>query len=168
MIQSTGGNNLKNDNINTMEDDLEVFLNRIDEYIKNKDLAAPVYLDEHREGELLTMEQIKELTGDECFSLALGLCAYLDHVISQRSKQENAIKYCTYNINAIVARHYSDVEGVYAPYDLKEQIIVRNNILATRLEKFRLIAETRITSLKSKEFNLRKKIDLLNEKGKRL
>jgi hypothetical protein len=147
---------------------LEIFLHRIDEYLENKDLAAPAYMDEHKIGEQFSLDSLGTLTQDECFNYALGLTSYLDHVVAQRSKQEAVVKYCDHHLTRIVAREYMNMADVYGPYDLKEEIIIRENEVATKLSDFRMVASTRILTLKSREFNLRKKIDLLNEKGKRL
>jgi len=154
---------------NTETDDrLESFLLRVDEYLENKDLAAPVQLDNFREAESLSMDQLRELSQDECFNYALTLMSYLDHVASQKAKQQVVIDYCDYHIRRMVAREYHNLTDVYGPYELKEQMLIRENTVAVKLDQFREVAKARIASLTSKDFNLRKKIDLLNEKGKRL
>ena len=147
---------------------LESFLQRVDEFLENKDLAAPVQLKDFREAESLDMEKLRDLSQDDCFNYALTLMSYLDHVASQRAKHQVVIDYCDYHIRRMVAREYLNLGDVYGPYELKEQILIRENTVAVKLDSFRETAKARIASLKSKEFNLRKKIDILNEKGKRL
>jgi len=147
---------------------LESFLTRIDEYLVNKDLSSPICMENCRLAETLSIDDLNDLTQDECYNYAFLLTSYLDHVVAQRSKQEAVVKYCSHSITKIVARDYMDLENVYGPYDLKEQIIIRENTVATKLSDFKMVAESRILSLKSKEFNLRKKIDILTDKGRQL
>ena len=61
-----------------------------------------------------------------------------------------------------------DFQNVYANNDLKTQMIIKENSVAQKLVEFKSVAETRILSLKNKEFNVRKKADCLLEKGRKL
>lgn len=149
-------------------DEVQEFLQRIDEYLENKDLGSPKYMDEFREIENMTMDEIRDLTSDECFNHALGLLSYLDHLVIQKAKQDNVVRYCDFHIRKIVAKEFHEVQNVYGPYELKEDIIIREHEVASKLSHFRNVAECRSNSLKSREFNIRKKVDILNEKGKRI
>ena len=51
---------------------------------------------------------------------------------------------------------------------LKTQMIIKENSVAQKLVDFKSVAESRILSLKNKEFNVRKKADCLLEKGRKL
>ena len=61
-----------------------------------------------------------------------------------------------------------DFQNVYANNDLKTQMIIKENSVAQKLVDFKSVAESRILSLKNKEFNVRKKADCLLEKGRKL
>lgn len=155
-------------NLSHCEEQLKTFLDRIDEYIENKNLSSLNYSDDFREAERLSLDNIRQLNQDDCFNYALMLYHYSDHINSERSRQESVIYFCDKWINQIVARDFMDFQNVYANNDLKTQMIIKENSVAQKLVDFKSVAESRILSLKNKEFNVRKKADCLLEKGRKL
>ena len=57
--------------------------------------------------------------------------------------------------------------GDYVKHDTKVATIIRNNEIAGRINEWKLTAEGRLENLKSREYNVRRKADILIEKGKR-
>ena len=155
-------------NLSHCEEQLKTFLDRIDEYIENKNLSAQEYSDDFREAERLSLDNIRQLNQDDCFNYGLMLYNYADHINSERSRQESVIHFCDKWINQIVARDFMDFQNVYANNDLKTQMIIKENSVAQKLVDFKSVSESRILSLKIKEFNVRKKADCLLEKGRKL
>lgn len=147
---------------------LDAFLRRIDEYLENQDLAAPKMMEEYREVEALLLSDLRRLNNDDCFNYSFMLANYAEHVSSQRAKQEAIVGFCNHYLNKIIAREYESVRDVFGPYDMKESMICRENAVAQKLLDFRHVAKARVLSLKSKEYNVRRKIDCLVEKGKRI
>jgi hypothetical protein len=148
------------------EQQLIDFLDRIDEYLQNKNLGEKTYSDEYRLPEELELDGVRQLTQDDCFNYAFLLSNYADYVTSERAKQETVVLYCDNSLNKIVAREYTNV-NIYGSQDLKVEIICRENDVAQQLLRFKAVAQSRVLFLKNKEYNIRKKIDCLIEKGKR-
>lgn len=142
------------------------FLDRIDEYLENKNLGAKKYSDEFRIPEELDLDEIRKLSQDDCFNYSFLLCNYLNHTTSERAKQEAVIVYSNNALNKIVAREYNEI-NVYGNQEIKVAIICRENEVAQKLLQFKSVAEARVLFLKNKEYNLRKQVDCLLEKGKR-
>ena len=81
-------------NLSHCEEQLKTFLDRIDEYIENKNLSAQEYSDDFREAERLSLDNIRQLNQDDCFNYGLMLYNYADHINSERSRQESVIHFC--------------------------------------------------------------------------
>lgn len=150
------------------EEQITQFLDRIDEYIENKNLSPPSYSDEFREVEQLSLEDIRRLPRDECFNYSLMMLNYADHVNSERARNDSVVQYCDRWLNKIIGRDFLDFQNVYANVDIKTQMIIKENTVAQKLVDFKAVAESRNLSLKNKEFNVRKKADCLLEKGRKL
>ena len=155
---------MSNSNI---EQRLTEFLGRIDEYIENKNLGVSNFREELKEAEDFSYEQMGDLSQDDCFNYSFLLYGYADHINVERSKQENVVAFCEEFLNKIIARDYKEVQDVYVNHNVKVAMITQENLVAQKLIEFKNVAESRIRSLKSKEFNVRKKAECLLEKGKR-
>ena len=62
---------------------------------------------------------------------------------------------------------YSNDFGQYTKHESKKYILAQNNSYATSLEKMREVAESRLQALEGKVFELKRKADILMEKGRR-
>jgi len=143
------------------------FLDRIDEYIANKNLGVSNFREELKEAESFSLDELNSISQGDCFNYAFLMYAYADHINSERSKQENVIGFCEESINKIIARDYKEVQDIYVNHNVKVAMITQENTVAQKLIEFKNVAESRIRSLKSKEFNVRRMAECLLEKGKR-
>jgi hypothetical protein len=62
---------------------------------------------------------------------------------------------------------HSNEFGQYTKHESKKHILAKNNSYASSLEHMREIAEARLQALDGKVFELKRKADILLEKGKR-
>lgn len=148
-------------------DRLKEFLSRVDIYISCENLSPTKFNPEFAIAETFSLEQISKLTRDECFDYAYMLYQYTDHVASERSKCETALRWCENNLNSIIAHEIKDMSGEYLKYDIKVANILKTNDLASKINDWKLSAQSRLEPLKSREYNIRRKADILIEKGKR-
>ena len=154
-------------NNSNIEEKLKDFLQRIDDYINNKNLGTSSFNEELKEAESFSGQQLRDLSQEDCFNYAFLLYNYADYLIGERAKQQNVISFCEQFINDIVATGFMGVEKFYATKEIKEAMITKDNHVAQKLIEFKHIAESRIKSLGGREFNIRKKAECLLEKGKR-
>jgi len=149
-------------------DRLKNFLDGIDSYITAKNLTATKFTTEFAVAETLTMDQLHKLTQDECFNYAYHLYQYADHVSVERAQCENVIRWCNHNVQSIIATALNDeIWGTYVKYETKVATILRNDDLAYKINEWLMTAEGRLEKIKNREYNIRRKADILIEKGKR-
>ena len=148
-------------------DKLEVFLKGVDDYVSLQNLAPTKFNAEFAIPETLSYEQISKLTQHECFDFAFQLFQYADHVSVEKGKLETVVRWCESNLSTIVAHEIQDMAGEYMKHEVKVGTVLRNHDLAKKINEWKLTAESRLDRIKHREFNIRRKADILIEKGKR-
>jgi len=117
--------------------------------------------------ETLSLEDMSKLTQDECFNYAYQLYQYADHLGSERANCENVTRWCKENLNSIIADQVTEIEVQFMKYETKVDLVKRNNDVARNINEWFITAQGRLETLKSREYNVRRKADILIEKGKR-
>ncbi len=148
-------------------DRLQKFLSGIDTYITGSNIAPTKFNPEFAVAETMSVEQLENLTQDDCFHYAYQLYQYADHIAWQRSSAENVVRWCKDSLGSIVASEVAEIEVQFMKYETKVDLIKRNNIIAKNINEWLMTAESRLEMLKSREYNVRRKADILIEKGKR-
>lgn len=67
----------------------------------------------------------------------------------------------------LIVRHQNDF-GQYTKHESKKHILAQSNSYASSLENMREVAEARLQLLDGKVYELKRRADILLEKGKRL
>lgn len=152
----------------TAAERLKEFMDGIDLYITAKNVTPTKFNTEFALAETLSMEDLNKLTQEECFGHAYQLMQYVDHVGSERARCENVIRWCENSLQSIISELLtSGVWDQYAKHETKVATILRNDDLARKINDWKLTAQGRLENLKSREYNIRKKAEILFEKGKR-
>jgi hypothetical protein len=95
------------------------------------------------------------------------LYQYADNVASEKASCETIVRWCENSFNSIISNDMEDIAHVIAKHEIKVATIVRTNDLARKINEWKLTAEGRLEPLKNREYNVRRKADILIEKGKR-
>lgn len=148
-------------------DRLTKFIEGIEAYVAGKNITPTRFSAEFAIAETLTFEQLQKLTHDECYNYAYHLYQYADHIAKERANCETVIHWCTSNLDSILSFEMEQYTEVIAKHEMKVARILRNNELAHKIHEWKLTAECRLEHLKSREYNVRKKADILMEKGRR-
>lgn len=147
---------------------LKVFLEGIDGYITAKNITPTKFNPEFALAETLSLEDMRKLTQEECFGYAYQLMQYVDHVGSERANCENVIRWCENSLQSIISELISTGSwDTYAKHETKVATILRNDDLAYKINEWKITAQGRLENIKSREYNIRRKADILFEKGKR-
>jgi hypothetical protein len=109
---------------------------------------------------------LRALTKDETFEFAYLLYAYSSHVQDELNMQKIALDWCNDKLDKMVAKNYHQFDS-YMKYETKRNMIVINDEYARVVDHYREIALSRVQSLENKAKDLRRKADILLEKGKR-
>jgi len=160
--QSIGERNLNS------QDRLEYFLNGITEYIEGKNLAPCEFKEEFQKADQISNERLKTLTRDELFDEAFLLYQYADHVGQERAHTENVIRWCNDTLQRVIAYGVQHGEwDKYEKHDTKVATILSNDAIASAVNNWKLTAEGRLEHLRNREYNIKRKAEILIEKGKR-
>jgi hypothetical protein len=149
----------------TAEERLTAFLNKVDEYIDSKLISSRKVDDEIVKSDNLTVDELQELSQDDCFNNAYQLYQYADYISGERADQENALRWCDLSLNSILAQELDS--QLIAKHEIKLAKVLLENELARKISEWKQHAEARLAKLTSREFNVRRKADILFEKGKR-
>lgn len=110
---------------------------------------------------------LRSLTKDETFEFAYLLYGYASHVQDELNMQKIALDWCNDKLDKMVAKNYHQFDN-YMKYETKRNMIAINDEYARIVDHYREIASSRVQSLEYKAKDLRRKADILLEKGKRL
>ena len=149
-------------------DRLKHFLDGIEAYIAAKNVVPTAFNPDHAIAETLSLEDMERLNQDDCFNYAYQLYQFADHVAKERAHCENVIRWCDNSLQNIISVELNTgVWDQYAKHDTKVATILRNDDLANKINDWKMTAEGRLENIKSREYNVRRKADILIEKGRR-
>lgn len=149
-------------------DRLKYFLDGIDSYITAKNVVPTAFNPDFVIAETLSIEGMDKLNQQDCFNYAYQLYQFADHVANERAKQDNVVRWCNNSLQSIIASEVNSGQwGEYTKHETKVATILRNDEIANKINEWKMTAEGRLENLKSREYNVRRKADILFEKGKR-
>ena len=111
-------------------------------------------------------DTLKILTRDEMFDYAYVLYSYSTHLQDELNMQKIALDWCNDKLDKMIAKNYNQFDN-YMKYETKRNMIVVNDEFARVVDHYREIAMSRVQSLEGKVYELKRKADILLEKGKR-
>ena len=111
-------------------------------------------------------QTINSLTQAELFDWSYELYSYSTYLQDELNMQKIALDWCNDKLDKMVAKNYHQFD-TYMKYETKRNLIVINDEYARMVDHYREIAESRIHSLDGKIYELKRKADILMEKGKR-
>jgi hypothetical protein len=114
----------------------------------------------------LSSEALKNLTQQELFDTAYILYGYATYIQEEINKNKIALSWCNNQMEKLIVVHNNDF-GQYTKHESKKYILAKNNSYASSIENMREVAESRLQALEGKVFELKRKADILLEKGKR-
>ena len=145
---------------------LNEHINAINDYINSSNTKFSSFREEYLIIADMSMEQLKKLTQQELFDAAYLLYGYATYIQDEISKNKVALNWCNDQMEKMIVQHNNDF-GQYTKHESKKHILAKNNSYAASLEHMREIAEARLQSLDGKVYELKRKADILLEKGKR-
>ena len=151
--------------MSTADQRLENFLGGVDSYIETSNLAPPKFNTEFVLAETFDMATLHVLTQQECFDYAFMLYQLADHIGQERAKQQNIMAWCESSLNSILSQEMDSQQ--IAKHEIKVARVLRENLLAQKIDQWKAVAKSRLSHLENREYNIRRKADILIEKGKR-
>lgn len=159
--------NIGEKNLNS-QDRLEYFLKGISDYVEGKNLAPCKFKDEFQRADGISDERLKTLTRDELFDTAFLLYQYADYVGQERAHTENVIRWCKDTLQRIIAYGVQNGEwDKYEKHEIKVATILSSDHIANTINEWKLTADGRLEHIRNREYNIKRKAEILIEKGKR-
>lgn len=147
-------------------DKLAQHLKDITDYIDLTNTRFAGFREEFLVAADLPSETLKNLTQQELFDTAYVLYGYATYIQEEINKNKIALSWCNNQMEKLIVANNNDF-GQYTKHESKKYILAKNNSYAASVENMREIAESRLQALEGKVFELKRKADILLEKGKR-
>lgn len=145
---------------------LSEHIEAIDNYINASNTRFSTFREEYLFVADMSLDQLKKLTQVELFDAAYLLYGYATYIQDEINKNRIALNWCNDQMEKMIAKHQNEF-GQYTKHESKKHILANNNSYAGSLENMREVAEARLQLLDGKVYELKRKADILLEKGKR-
>jgi len=142
------------------------FINSINSYIELGNLKFSSFKEEYLLVSNYSSEELDKLTQSDLFDTAYLLYGYATYIQDEINKNKIALQWCNNELEKMIVKH-SEEFGQYTKHESKKYILSQNNSYAASLENMREVAESRLQALEGKVFEIKRKADILMEKGKR-
>lgn len=144
----------------------ETFKRSVDDYIDLKGIKQVSFTDDFEVALNLDLDVMDKLTQQECFDYAYTLYQYAGYIQDEIAQQQVVVDWCNTRLNYIIATN-EDCFPQYTKHEMKIPILIKENSFASKVDQWRLVAESRLKRLDGKDAITRRKADCLMEKGKR-
>ena len=152
--------------MSTAKENLEQHIKDIDDYINSHNTKFSSFREEFLLVADLPLDTLKKLTKDELFDNAYILYSYASYIQDDINRNKIALDWCNDQIEKLIVKH-NDSFDKYTKHESKKQIIAQDNVYAAKIDQMRLVAESRLQALDGKVYEIKRKADILLEKGKR-
>jgi hypothetical protein len=153
--------------LKTAKETVEDFLAKLEDFTNETNTKFATFREEFLLAADMSMEQVKKLTQEELFDYAYALYGYASYIQDQINRQKVVFNLCNDQILKMVAK-YNDKFSPYTKHEMRMQMIVVDNEFAASIDNYKQVAEARMQELEGKVYELKRKGDILMEKGKRL
>lgn len=138
----------------------------INDYINVSNTKFSSFREEYLVVADMSSDQLRKLIQVELFDAAYLLYGYATYIQDEISKNKVALNWCNDQMEKLIVKHQNEF-GQYTKHESKKHILANINSYAASLENMREVAEARLQSLDGKVYELKRKADILLEKGKR-
>lgn len=148
-------------------DKLAEHISSINDYINSTNTKFASFREEYLLVSDLSLDQLAKYTQQELFDSSYLLYGYATYIQDEINKNKIALSWCNDQMEKMIISH-SEEFGQYTKHESKKHILAKSNSYAASLENMREVAEARLQALDGKVYELKRKADILLEKGKRL
>jgi hypothetical protein len=145
---------------------LSEHLEAINNYINSSNTKFSSFREEYLLVSDLSSDQLKKLTQQDLFDAAYLMYGYATYIQDEINKNKVALSWCHDQMEKLIVKHTQEFNQ-YTKHESKKHILAQSNSYAASLENMREIAEARLQALDGKVYELKRKADILLEKGKR-
>jgi hypothetical protein len=147
-------------------DKIAKHIDSINSYMDVGNLKFSSFKEEYLLVSNYSQEELSKLTQEELFNAAYLLYSYASYIQDEINKNKIALSWCHDQIEKMIVANSSEF-GQYTKHESKKYILSNSNSYAASIENMREVAEARLQALDGKVFEIKRKADILLEKGKR-
>jgi len=162
MSQKTSGDL----NLNNEQKAVE-FLQKIDDWIEDRGADLVHKNDEVERILNMNSNTINSLTSTEALSYSFILFAHAEYLQSLYNKERSVVDFCSDSIWFIVGNKMDNYGGQYAKWEVRYFSAIKENPLASELNRLKLTAEARTSRLKDKSEIVKRMGTVFQDLGKR-
>ena len=145
---------------------LEQHLAQLDDYITDSNSNYATFHAEYLEASNMSLDELKNLPHEELFNYSYLLQGYATYIQDEYNRHKIIVNWCNNQIERLVAKHRESFNP-YTKHDQRRHIIVAENSFAAKVGQMLEKAESRLTTLEGKVWELKQRSNILLEKGKR-
>lgn len=151
----------------TAKETVEGFISKLEDFTNETNTKFATFREEFLIVSDLSDDQLKKLSKEEHFDAAYILYGYASYIQDQYNRQKVVFDLCVDQLEKMVAKN-NDKFSQYTKHDAKVQLIIVDNEYAKVIDNYKQVAHARMQSLEGKVYELKRKADILFEKGKRI
>jgi hypothetical protein len=153
--------------LKTAKETVEGFISKLEDFTNETNTKFATFREEFLIVSDLSDDQLKKLSKEEHFDAAYILYGYASYIQDQYNRQKVVFDLCVDQLEKMVAKN-NDKFSQYTKHDAKVQLIIVDNEYAKVIDNYKQVAHARMQSLEGKVYELKRKADILFEKGKRI
>ena len=158
---------MSGENILKASEKLAAHIAQIDDYINLTNVKFSTFKEEYLLAANLSLDDLKKISQQEVFDTSYVLYSYATYIQDEINKNKIVFSWCNDQLEKLIVAHNEDFNQ-YTKHEVKRQMIIQDNTYAAKIDQMRGIAEGRLQALEGKAYELKRKADILLEKGKRL
>ena len=153
-------------NLNNEQKAIE-FLQKIDDWVEDRGADLVHKNDEVERILNMNSNTINNLTPTEVLSYSFILFAHAEYLQSLYNKERSVVDFCSDSIWFIVGNKMDNYGGQYAKWEVRYFSAIKENPLASELNRLKLTAEARTSRLKDKSEIVKRMGTVFQDLGKR-
>ena len=153
-------------NLNNEQKAIE-FLQKIDDWVEDRGADLVHKNDEVERILNMNSNTINNLTPTEVLSYSFILFAHAEYLQSLYNKERSVVDFCSDSIWFIVGNKMDNYGGQYAKWEVRYFSAIKENPLASELNRLKLTAEARTSRLKDKSEIVKRMGTVFKDLGRR-
>ena len=160
-LKKNGEQNLTN------EQKANEFLQKVDDWIEDRNVDLTKANEEVDGIMALTVSELRSLDQQKALSFSFVLFSHAEYLQSLHNKEKTIVNFCTDSIWFIVADKMDNYGGQYAKWEVRYYSAIKENPMASELNRLKLSAEARVNRISGKIDSVKKMATVLHDIGKR-
>lgn len=150
------------------EQNLNRFMEGVEEYIRSSNCKFATFRTEFTQVSNLTLLELEELSRDDLLDYSYSLYCYASYLQDELNKSRVVSNWCHQELEILVAKHREDYGFTkFTKHEAKKPVLIFENSFAEKLSELKAVADSRLQILDGKIYEIKRKAEILLEKGKR-